>query len=279
MTAPATSATMAQLSQNGCALSQCSMAPQLRNSVAIECGCAGCAPSRAQLRAPLSPQLRSAGAALSLRHRYAQLRQSNCTSVRWPSAPNLDMFACMTNTAVAQTGKKTPRERPIGRKLQQAIDLLLDGTCKSQKAVCDRLKLSPSYLSRSMKSERIRAFIARRTSETIAAGQLAATATVLRLVESARSEHVMFDAAKHVLGLNGHRVAEGNTVNVTLGEGARGYIVMLGNPDAEVYEGEVTAGVGGVLFGRPKTAQELRDGVEERSLPNMVDVTPRRDER
>ncbi|MGY4409123.1 hypothetical protein ACVWW4_000859 [Bradyrhizobium sp. LB7.1] len=184
----------------------------------------------------------------------------------------------MTNTAVAQTGKKPPRERPIGRKLQQAIDLLLDGTCKSQKAVCERLKLSPSYLSRSLKSERIRAFVTRRSSETIAAGQLAATATVLRLVENARSEHVMLDAAKHVLGLNGHRVTDGNTVNVTLGEGARGYIVMLGNRDAEVYEGEVTQGVGGVLLGRPKTAQERRDGVEERSLPDMIDVTPQRGE-
>jgi transcriptional regulator with XRE-family HTH domain len=99
---------------------------------------------------------------------------------------------------------KPAKERPIGRKLQQAIDLLLDGSCKSQKAVCDRLKLSPSYLSRSLKSERVGAFITRRTRQTIAAGQLPATATVLRLMENAKSEHVQLDAAQHTMGLNGY---------------------------------------------------------------------------
>lgn len=72
MTGPATSATMAQLFKNGCALSRCSTCPQPRNLVAIGCGCASCAPPRARLRGPLSPQLRSADAALSLRPRCTQ---------------------------------------------------------------------------------------------------------------------------------------------------------------------------------------------------------------
>jgi hypothetical protein len=48
------------------------------------------------------------------------------------------------------------------------------------------------------------AFITRRTRQTIAAGQLPATATVLRLMENAKSEHVQLDAAQHTMGLNGY---------------------------------------------------------------------------
>ncbi|PDT69224.1 hypothetical protein CO683_14770 [Bradyrhizobium ottawaense] len=125
-----------------------------------------------------------------------------------------------------------------------------------------------------MKSEKIRAFIARRTSESIAAGVLPATATVIRLVSEAKSEHVQFDAAKHLLALNGHRVGDGPSVNVNIG-GAPGYVIMLANQDAEIYEGDVTEGVGGVLFGRLMTDQERRDGVREQHHP-MIDVTPNR---
>lgn len=197
------------------------------------------------------------------------------SAVRCPSVLIRDTFPCMTNTAVARSRQKPPRERPIGRKLQQAIDLLLDGTCKSQKAVCDRLKLSPSYLSRSLKSERIRAFVTRRTAETIAAAQLPATATVLRLLEGAKSEHVQFDAAKHMLALNGHRVSDGPSVNVNIGSGAPGYVIMLANRDSEIYEGDVTEGVGGVVYGRKMSDRERSEGVVEQHHP-MIDVTPNR---
>lgn len=71
MTAPATTAIIAQPFQFDCALSYPSTRPQPRNLVAIECGCAGCAPPRARQHAPLEPQLRSADAALSLRPRCA----------------------------------------------------------------------------------------------------------------------------------------------------------------------------------------------------------------
>ncbi|EIG56076.1 hypothetical protein Bra1253DRAFT_00684 [Bradyrhizobium sp. WSM1253] len=113
MTGPATSATMAQLFQNSCALSWCSTAPQLRNSVAIECGCAGCAPSRARLRAPLSPQLRSAGAALSLRHRCARHTIDDITLGHTQTA--------QPAPSMGSHRSAVPRHQPDAQRAPQAI--------------------------------------------------------------------------------------------------------------------------------------------------------------
>lgn len=180
----------------------------------------------------------------------------------------------MSNLAT-QTQQEPRKPRPLGRKLQQAISLMLDGTCKSQKAVCERLKLSESYLSRSLRTARAQAFIAEKTAQTLRTGAMPATATILRLAENANSEHVRLDAAKHVLALNGHsppKEGRGLTINA---EGA-GYIVVLAGPNAEALEGEVRAGVGGVLIGRAMTDEERRDGFSERGR-DMLDVTPERE--
>jgi hypothetical protein len=183
----------------------------------------------------------------------------------------------MTNTNLANPEPKPRRERPITKKLVQVIDALLDGSCKSQKIACERFKLSPSYLSRSLKKDKIRVYLARRTSETIAASQLPATATVLRLLENAKSEHVMFDAAKHMMALNGyHANPTAPGVNINIGGTSTGYIIQLAGPDTEVFEGEVSD-VGGVQYGRPMTDTERRTGVLERTRPGpLIDVTPNR---
>jgi hypothetical protein len=157
------------------------------------------------------------------------------------------------------------------------IDALLDGTCKSQRAACERFNLSESYVSRSLKREKIRVYLTRRTSEAIAASQLPATSTVLRLMEMAKSEHVQIEAAKHMLALNGYHAnptAPGVTINT--GVGGIGYVICLANRDAEVYEGEVSD-VGGVQYGRTMTDDERRTGILTRTQPGpMLDVAPER---
>ncbi|MFZ2157244.1 MAG: hypothetical protein WAV72_14140 [Bradyrhizobium sp.] len=185
----------------------------------------------------------------------------------------------MSNTNRAVIEQKPRKERPIPRRLVQVIDALLDGTCKSQRAACERFKLSESYVSRSMKKDKIRVYLTRRTSEAIAASQLPATSTVLRLMEMAKSEHVQIEAAKHMLALNGYHAnpaSPGVTVNV--GGGAPGYIIQYASPGDEVFEGEIGE-AGGVLIGRRMTAEERRTGVLERSQPGaIIDVTPGADD-
>jgi hypothetical protein len=185
----------------------------------------------------------------------------------------------MSSTNQTPIKPKPRKERPIPRRLVQVIDALLDGTCKSQRAACERFNLSESYVSRSLKKDKIRAFVTRRTRETIAASQLPATATVLRLLENARSEHVQFDAAKHMMALNGyHANPSAPGVNINIGGDRPGYIIQLGNRDAEVFEGEMSD-VGGVLLGRRLTDEERRNGVQTAPRhPAMIGVTPNPDE-
>ena len=178
-------------------------------------------------------------------------------------------------TAIAQKTGKPPR---IGRKIKQAVDLILSGECASQKAVCERVGISESYLSRSLKKDNIQAFITRATAKSIATGKLAATATVLRLLQGGRSEHVQLQASELILGLNGmHASPSAPSVTVSLGGGGGvGYIVCLANKDAEVYEGNISE-VGGVQYGRRMTDEERRTGILQRSQPGpMIDVTPTR---
>jgi hypothetical protein len=171
---------------------------------------------------------------------------------------------------------KPAKEPRIGKKIRQAIDLMLSGECRTQKAVCERLGLSESYLSRSLKKDNVGVFITRATAKTIATGKLAASSTVLRLVQSARSEHVQLQASEFILGLNGyHANPTSPGVNINIGGGpGPGYIIMLANKDAEVFEGEISD-VGGVMTGRKMTDEERRTGVLKPSArAAMIDVTP-----
>jgi hypothetical protein len=194
--------------------------------------------------------------------------------VRWPAIDNHCTFALETSATMQQTEHKPAKEPRIGRKIRQAVELMLQGSCDSQKAVCERLGLSESYLSRSLKKDNVQAFITRATAKTISAGKLAATATAIRLVTNARSEHVQMQASEFILGLNGYRAnptAPGLTINT--GGGGVGYIICLADKDAEVYESEI-GDAGGVRYGRKMTDEERRTGVLERSHPGpMIDVT------
>jgi hypothetical protein len=187
----------------------------------------------------------------------------------------------MNSTNRMPIEQKPRKERKIPRRLVQVIDALLDGSCKSQRAACERFNLSESYVSRSLKKDKIRLYLTRRTSEAIAASQLPATSTVLRLMEMAKSEHVQIEAAKHMMALNGYHAnptAPGVTINNNIGGGV-GYIVCLANRDAEVLEGDV-CDVGGVLYGRKMTDEERRTGVLTPSRPGaMIDVTPAAEDR
>jgi hypothetical protein len=183
----------------------------------------------------------------------------------------------MSSTNRTPIEPKPRKERPIPRRLVQVISALLDGSCKNQRAACERYKISESYVSRSLKSARIQAFIARRTRETIAASQLPATATVLRLLEGAKSEHVQFDAATHMMALNGyHANPSAPGVNINISGEKPGYIIQLAKPNDEILEGAV-GDAGGVLIGRRLTDDERRNGVQATPRdPAMIDVTPRK---
>ena len=176
-------------------------------------------------------------------------------------------------TAIEHKPAKPPR---IGKKIKQAVELMLSGQCASQKAVCERLGISESYLSRSLKKDNVGAFITRATAKTIATGKLAATSTALRLVQGAKSEHVQLQASEFILGLNGMHAnpSAAPAININTGGGNVGYVICLARPDDQVLEGAISD-AGGVQLGRMLTPEERRTGVLNRSpAPAMIDVTP-----
>jgi hypothetical protein len=98
--------------------------------------------------------------------------QSRCTLVRWPSQTSRCTFALETSSTMKAIEQKPAKQPRIGRKIRQAVELMLGGSCANQKAVCERLGLSESYLSRSLKKDNVQAFITRATAKTISTGKL-----------------------------------------------------------------------------------------------------------
>lgn len=140
--------------------------------------------------------------------------------------------------------KNTPapaRPPRIPHRVRHAVELILTGACSTQKAAAERAGITPEWLSKALRNPATQAFIARRTRETIATGQMRASARLVELVD-ASSEHVSLDASKHVLAIAGIAPADSGrgavNVNVNI---APGYVLDLRDSPPTV---DVTPDVG-----------------------------------
>jgi hypothetical protein len=134
----------------------------------------------------------------------------------------------MSETAIATTSEQSAapaRDRPIPKRIRQVVELLVTGECTTQKAASERVGLHPDYVCRSLKAPQVRVFIERRARETIAAGMMRASARLNELVD-ATSEHVSFDATKHVLALAGIKPVADAQVSVNI-ELKAGYVIDI----------------------------------------------------
>jgi hypothetical protein len=125
-------------------------------------------------------------------------------------------------TAPLHKPTKLPR---IAKRITQAIELIITGTVTTQKAAAERVGITPEHLSRMLSRDHVRVFIERRARQTIAAGQMRASARLVELVD-AGSEHVSLDATKHMLGISGIAPAPATQVNVNI-ELKAGYVIDL----------------------------------------------------
>lgn len=130
--------------------------------------------------------------------------------------------------SAAVTARNTTKEEKkprISKRLAQAIGLLVSGECKTQKAAAERANLRADYLSEALAKPHVRVFYERAARESIASGVMRAAARINSLVD-ASSEHVSFDAAKHVLGIAGIKPAADAQVSVNIDIKA-GYVLDL----------------------------------------------------
>jgi hypothetical protein len=82
----------------------------------------------------------------------------------------------MTEQLPAKAPKK---ERPLPRKISQAVEMLVNGEKKTITAAAQALGLTREHLSKSLRTPRAQVFIEQRTREILSASRMPAAATLL----------------------------------------------------------------------------------------------------
>lgn len=126
----------------------------------------------------------------------------------------------------SEIAPKPAKPRKISKRLRQAIDLLVTGECKTQKAAAERMNFAPETLSRALRASHVIAYIEQQTRVALARSQAPAAATLIRLATDAASEHVQKDAAIHLLAMAGHKPKADAQVSVNIDIKA-GYVIDL----------------------------------------------------
>jgi hypothetical protein len=170
----------------------------------------------------------------------------------------------MNNIATIENQPKHARERKITKRVRHAIDLMIRGQCRTQKAAAEKVGLSPERLCRALKESHVQEYLGRQTRVLLAQSQSTAAATLMTLMDQAKSEHVRKDIAVTLLGYNGIRAdaERGPLVSIAFGAAGPGYAIDLRLDQSKAGVASMGDG-GGVILDEPAT--------------EMRDVTPRRD--
>lgn len=146
------------------------------------------------------------------------------------SVSQTQAIATQDAAALPQASKSEKKQR-ISKRLAEAVRLLVNGTCRTQKAACERLGLNENYLSEALQKPHVRVFAAQCARENIRTGSLRASAKLVELID-ASSEHVAADVAKHVLAIEGIKPANSSQVSVSI-ELKAGYVIDLREDQAQ----------------------------------------------
>jgi hypothetical protein len=145
------------------------------------------------------------------------------------SAQQMQDYA-MTKQLPAKVPKK---ERPLPRRISQAVEGLCTGQYRTITAAAEALGLTREHLSKSLRTPRAQVFIEQRTREILSASRMPAAATLLRLMEFAQSERVKTDIAIHLLAVNNHKPPSNGAPIVNVGLSV-GYVIDLsGTPSRD----------------------------------------------
>jgi hypothetical protein len=129
-------------------------------------------------------------------------------------------------TELTATDAKPVKERRVSPRVRHAIDLLLTGQCRLKKDAAAKAGLTPERLSRALKENHVVEYLTAQTRVLLAQSQAPAAATMLRLLDQAKSEHVQKDVAIHLLGISGHKPAGEPAALVNINIRA-GYVIDL----------------------------------------------------
>jgi hypothetical protein len=132
-------------------------------------------------------------------------------------------------TAITESNiPRVPREknRPVPKKVRAACDALVSGDAKTITAAAEKAGLSREYLSRQFSKSHVVEFLRSKAARTVAIAAGRASARVTELID-ASSEHVSFDASKHVLAVAGIKPAVDPSINFNIDVPHAGYVIDL----------------------------------------------------
>jgi hypothetical protein len=117
------------------------------------------------------------------------------------------------------------RRRRIPPPVRAAVDAYVSGRAKNLTAAAKAAGISREYLSRSLSLPHVAEFLRQKAARVVAMGAGRAAARIMELID-ADSEHVSFDASKHVLSIAGIKPTPDANVNFNL-EVRAGYVIDL----------------------------------------------------
>jgi len=135
------------------------------------------------------------------------------------------------------------RKRRVPPRVRDAINELVYGRVKTITAAAEKVGLSRERLSRALSEPHIAEFVRTRAAKIVGLASGRAAARLAELIDSG-SEHVSFDASKHVLAIAGIKPAADAQVNVNL-ELRAGYVISLEERDGPA--AKIISGVAEVI--------------------------------
>jgi hypothetical protein len=134
-------------------------------------------------------------------------------------------IATTTQPSTAPAPQATKRVR-IPKNIVRACELLASGECKTVTAAAERVGVSREWLSRLLQRSHIRAFLHRKSQQTIATASLRASNRLVELID-AKSEHVAAQVSERILTSEGIlKSDQGSNIAVNVDIRA-GYVIKL----------------------------------------------------
>jgi hypothetical protein len=164
----------------------------------------------------------------------------------------LGQFRHMNKLAPIEHEPKPAKPRVVSRRVRHAIDLLVSGQCRTQKDAAEKAGLTRERFCRALKESHVIEYLDQQTRVLLAQSRAPAAATLMTLLQQARSEHVRKDVAVTLLGYGGiHATGDrGPLVSVAFGAGP-GYLIDLRSPGGdETARFQHVGPAGGVIYDR-----------------------------
>jgi hypothetical protein len=138
-------------------------------------------------------------------------------------------------------------KRRVPPRVRDAINELVYGRAKTITAAAEKVGLSRERLSRALSEPHIADYLRTRAARVVGLASGRAAARLSELVD-AGSEHVSFDASKHILAIAGIKPATDPQLNVNI-ELKAGYVIDLSEPDQPA--AKIVGGVAKVIDAKP----------------------------